>query len=287
MKNGVRIFVAAIIILVTAIGKHVEGQVLKDSDPISFIGVYHVELSDNKTTNILFPYAVKSVDRGSEDIIAQVVQGFGNVLQLKVNGADFKQTNITVITSDGRFYSFLADYNSNPELLNLSFVGKGGEGAGPVENIAISDEHYNEALLNEDAAKLLSARVFLHKHIVDGQMNLRLAGIYLKDGLMWFKLRLSNQSQVDYEPDNISFSIVDRRQAKRTARQEILLHPVFIESMKIIQGNTTKDLLLAFKPFTLANAMRLKIQINENSGGRNLTLLIKANKLLRARMLKE
>ncbi|ANI90783.1 conjugative transposon protein TraN [Arachidicoccus ginsenosidimutans] len=226
----------------------------------------------------MFPYAVKSVDRGSADVIAQVAQGFGNVLQLKANVADFKQTNVTVITSDGKFYSFLSDYNSDPKLLNLSFTDS-------VKNMALPDD-YNAKVLGNDAAEILQAKPFLHKHIVDEQMKLRLSGIYLKDNLMWFKLQISNRSQVDFDINNLSFSIIDKGQAKRTARQEILLQPVYTKQAEIIKGNATKEIVLVFEPFTLSNAKRLKIQISEKAGGRNLILLIKARKLLRARLLK-
>lgn len=258
-------------------------QVLQGGNAVTAIGSYAIELSDNKTTNIIFPYAVRSVDRGSAEVIAQTVQGFGNILQLKADVTGFKQTNVTVITSDGKFYSFLADYNSHPAVLNLSFVRHEGETQAPVKSIALPDDHYNEASLNADAANILSAKSFLHDHVTNEQMKLRLAGIYLKDGLMWFRLDLSNHSQVAFAMDNISFSTVDRKQAKRTARQEIFLHPVYIKPVETIRGNTTKELLLAFKPFTLANTRQLKIQVNEKAGGRNLILVTKAKKLLRAR----
>lgn len=287
MKSGARILVVAIISLVAAYGAPVHAQVLQDSHMVTAIGLYHLELSDNKTTNVLFPYAVKNVDRGSADVIAQTVQGFGNVLQLKANVAGFRQTNVTVITSDGKFYSFLVDYNSNPELLNLSFVGKDGESTGPSKNIALSDEQYNEAVLDRDATNLLSARSFLHKHSINEQMDLRLAGIYLKDGLMWFKLSLSNQSQVDYELNNIAFSVVDRKQAKRTARQELQLQPVYVKRVVKVPGNATKVFILAFKPITIPSTQSIKIQVSEKAGGRNLILSVKARKLLRARALKE
>lgn len=243
---------------------------------------YHFTLSENKTGNIIFPYAIKSVDRGSGDVIAQVVQGFSNVLQLKANVAGFKRTNVTVITSDGKFYSFLVDYDPDPKVLNLSFVQNGVA----KENTLAMPDDYNEATLDSDAIKVFHTRTFLHKGISNEQVRLRLVGIYLKDGLMWFKLRLSNHSQVDYAIDQTGFSIIDKKQVKRTARQEIALMPVYARSVDRISGNHTGQWIQAFQPVTIPESKRLKILVSEKAGGRNLIMYIKARKLLRARALK-
>lgn len=250
--------------------------------PTSQIPEYRFQLSENKTGNIIFPYAIKSVDRGSGNVIAQVVQGFGNILQLKASVPQFKQTNVTVITSDGKFYSFLVDYDPDPKVLNLSFVPAGNES---ITAPALPDD-YNEATLDSDAANAIHARAFLHKKISNEQMRLRLAGIYLKDGLMWFKFRLSNHSQVDYAIDQTSFSIIDKKQVKRTARQEITLMPVYHHSIGQVSGNHTGEWVQAFQPVTIPKTKRLKILVSEKAGGRNLIMYIKARKLLRARALK-
>lgn len=250
--------------------------------PTSQVPEYRFQLSENKTGNIIFPYTIKSVDRGSGDVIAQVVQGFGNILQLKASVPQFKQTNVTVITSDGKFYSFLVDYDPDPKVLNLSFVPAAKES----EVAPALPDDYNEAILDSDAIQAFHARAFLHKGVTNEQVRLRLASIYLKNGLMWFKLRLSNHSQVGFNPDNVSFSIIDKKQVKRTARQEIALTPVYARSVDRISGNHTGQWIQAFQSVTIPKTKRLKILISEKAGGRNLIMYIKAKKLLRARALK-
>ncbi|UAY55776.1 conjugative transposon protein TraN [Arachidicoccus terrestris] len=240
-----------------------------------------VAVAVNKTSNIIFPYAIRSVDRGSEGVIAQVVKGFSNILQLKAGDTAFSETNLTVITSDGKFYSFLVAYAADPKVLNLSFRGQGEAYA---DGLALTDGH-NEQALERDAAGILQAGNFLHKSIVSQGMRLRLAGIYLKDDLMWFRLRLTNYSEVAFDLDNTTFSAVDKKQAKRTARQEIRLSPVYSEVVESVEGGRYTDLILAFKPFTLSGAKRLKVRINDKTGGRHLILTLPSRKLLRARTL--
>lgn len=233
-----------------------------------------VEVSDRKTSNILFPYAIKSVDRGNNSVMAQVVHGFPNILQLKAADSAFQETNLTVITTDGKFYSFLVNYAKDPRALNLSFG----------EDMAFTDG-YNEEVLERDAAGILQAESFLQKSVTDQDMRLGLRGIYLKDNLMWFKLRLTNYSQVAFQLDNLSLSAVDKKQSKRTARQEIQMEPVYSEVVEAIQGKHYKDLILAFKPFTLSGTKQLKVLISDKTGGRNLNLIIPSRKLLRAKAL--
>lgn len=242
----------------------------------------HFQLSENKTGNIIFPYAIKSVDRGSGDIIAQVVQGFGNILQLKAGIPQFRQTNVTVITSDGRFYSFLVDYDPDPKVLNISF----SPASKPCEAAPALPDDPNEARLDSEAIKALHAGSFLHQATGKEQMRLRLAGIYLKDGLMWFKLALANRSRIDYIPDQTSFTIIDKKQVRRTARQQIVLTPVYNHPGAPVIGKHTGKWVQAFLPLTLPGNKRLKILVTEKADGRDLMMYIRAKKLLRARVLK-
>ena len=78
---------------------------------ISFSGqtitLYRIEVAFSKTTHILFPASVLYVDLGSTDIIAGKAAGVENVVRVKATKQGFEdETNFSVITSDGHFYSF-------------------------------------------------------------------------------------------------------------------------------------------------------------------------------------
>src|SRR5256885_14593149 len=89
----------------------------------SFIPSGHLSVTYNKTTNLIFPYSVQSIDRGSQDILVQQPKGTANIVQLKAGKQNFTQTNLSVITIDGQLYSFTVDYTSLPAELNI-IVGK-------------------------------------------------------------------------------------------------------------------------------------------------------------------
>src|SRR5688500_17986985 len=71
---------------------------------------HSLEISFNKTTSIVFPFGITSVDRGSRNILAQKVNGVENVLQLKAAQKNFPETNLTVITGDGKLHHFTVNY---------------------------------------------------------------------------------------------------------------------------------------------------------------------------------
>src|SRR4051812_41499599 len=88
----------------------------------TFIESNNVSVTCNKTTHLIFPYAIRSVDRGSLDILAQKAPGSENVLQLKAARAGFAETNVTVITVDNKLYPFKVTYSLLPEHLTIAFA---------------------------------------------------------------------------------------------------------------------------------------------------------------------
>ena len=74
-----------------------------------------LEVTYNKTVHIIFPSAVRYVDLGSPDLIAGKADGAENVIRVKATVKDFKsETNMSVITEDGNFYTFNVKYADEP-----------------------------------------------------------------------------------------------------------------------------------------------------------------------------
>ena len=79
-----------------------------------------VEVAFSKTLHILFPSEAVYVDLGSLDLIADKADGARNVVRVKAAKQGFEEeTNFSVITADGCFYSFTAVYSENPSRLNI------------------------------------------------------------------------------------------------------------------------------------------------------------------------
>ena len=73
-----------------------------------------IEVGYTKTVHILFPSPVTYIDIGSMDILAGKADGAENVVRVKAAVRNFAaETNLTVITEDGGFYTFDARYTEN------------------------------------------------------------------------------------------------------------------------------------------------------------------------------
>jgi conjugative transposon TraN protein len=225
----------------------------------SSIEAYPLQIGINKTTNLIFPYEIKSVDRGSKDLIVQKAKGILNVLQVKATAQDFAATNLSVITADGKLYSFMVSYTNNPSLLNISFATD--------STVHFNDEPFNEAWFENEARKIIQQHHFMHIAARNEQMKLLLNGIYIDRGALWFSLQLSNHSLIDYHADYIKFFIQDRHHPKRTAEQRNELEPIYQVAMPVIDGKDKKKIVFAFNQFTLPKGKRLVCQISEKNGG--------------------
>lgn len=68
-----------------------------------------LEVTYDKTVHILFPSEVRYVDLGSPNLIAGKADGAENVIRVKATVKNFQnETNMSVITEDGSFYTFSA-----------------------------------------------------------------------------------------------------------------------------------------------------------------------------------
>ena len=79
-----------------------------------------LEVTYDKTVHVIFPAAVRYVDLGSPNLIAGKADGAENVIRVKATVRDFRaETNMSVITEDGSFYTFNVRYAAEPLLLNV------------------------------------------------------------------------------------------------------------------------------------------------------------------------
>jgi len=245
---------------------------------------YPLSISTSKTTSLIFPFAIRHVDRGTKDVLVEQVKETENILMVKAAKADVTETNLSVITSDGQLYSFCIKYDSFPHLL-VHYLPVQGPNA--ISGVLFREQVMNSAQLESHAKSILNnkRRTF---GIKDNKWEIlaRVNGIYIKDNVMFFQLVLENLSAIDYDIDFIRFYLKDNKINKRTATQEKELKPL------CIVGNTSgvkainKTLIVfAFEKFTIPDAKSFLIEIAEKNGGRHLLLKVHNNKIIKAKSL--
>lgn len=229
-------------------------------------------LSYAKTTTIVFPFAIKSVDRGSQDILVQKALGLENVLQIKAAQQGFPETNLTVITADGKVYGFEACYDESPSLLTLTFPEtKNGN------LIQFSEDRSNEKKL-EDAAEF----AFHDRKRINGLgadnygIKMSITGLYIHDDLLYYRMKIANETNISYDIDQLRFFIKDQKRAKRTASQEVEIVPVAMhKQIEKIPAKSARTFVVILPKFTIPDKKNLVIQLVESKGGRHMELAIR------------
>jgi conjugative transposon TraN protein len=222
-----------------------------------------VEVTFNKTSSIIFSSGITSVDRGSRDVLAQKAKGVNNVLQLKAGRLNFKETNLTVITSDGKLHHFMVSYADRPKSFTIQVNDTGASEKGDVpmlfqtELTSTEMERCAEEILN------LSQRNAVKKTAHYG-MKLSLQGIFIEGNVMFYHLRIANRSNIPFHTDMLRFYVKDKQNVKRTASQEISAMPLFIHgNADELKGETTEDVIVALEKFTIPDAKVLVIELLE------------------------
>ncbi|HVW96789.1 MAG TPA: conjugative transposon protein TraN [Mucilaginibacter sp.] len=277
MRKISAVMITGIFLVMTTIGSF--AQNVPEVKTV-MIRPYHLDITDNKTTNLIFPYAIRSVDKGSKDILAQKAIGVENILQVKAASPAFAETNLTVITADGSMFTYILNYTDAPKSLSIRF-----------DNLQPSPEPI--AVFAEDAttdeialrAQKATARERTIHHIREHEYDITLdvKGIYTNGGVLYFQLYLANNSSIDYDVQSLRFSILDKKRSKRTASQEVPLHPVYIYGNdRAILHSSEQVICVALPKFTIPDKKYLSVQMMEKDGGRHVSLKINNKKLMQA-----
>lgn len=251
------------------------------------VPVKHLAVTYNKTTNLIFPYSVQNIDRGSKDILVQQPRGTGNIVQIKADKPDFAQTNLSVITVDGRLYSFTVDYTPDPTQLNI-VVERNSTDDSILKPVVFLASKHDEALLQSVAEKILEMKGRHGRRDRDDLMEFQLNGIYINHDVLYFRLQLRNKSNISYDADVIKFIIKDKKTSRRTASQEDEITPIYKSgNLKNVPADSVSSGVIALPKFTLGHSKILSIEVSEKNGARNLNLVINNRQIMKALAIKE
>jgi len=292
MKNHLKTFWAIALILGFAVTSYAQDSI-KTPLALGKIEPYRMEVTYDKTSHLIFPTAIRYVDLGSEYLIAGKAEDAENVLRVKASVRDFEpETNFSVITNDGRFYSFNVYYSSYPEAMSYDLL---------TMQKAVDRTNGNDVLFEElgnnspSLAGLLLETIYkkdkrIVKHIGAKSFGIQfiLKGIYIHNGKYYFHTELRNSTNVPFQIDFINFKVVDKKVAKRTVVQERPLKPLrTYKPLDGIAGKSTEQNVFLLDQFTIADDKVLLIEIFEKNGGRHQTLQVENSDLIKARLIND
>ncbi len=253
---------------------------------------YGLSVTYDKTVHLIFPAQIRYVDLGSFNIIAGKAEDADNVLRVKASVRDFEtETNLSVICNDGSFYAFNVKYVEEPERLNIEMQDFLHSGAGNLPTNK-ADIYFKELGSQSPVlVKLIMKTIWQNdrreiKHIGSKKFGVQflLRGLYNHNGLLYFHTQTKNQSQMPFNIDFVTFKVVDKKVAKRTAIQEQILQPLRIyNDITRIGGNQSKRSVFALEQFTLPDDKVLEVILFEQNGGRHQTFIVENEDLIRAK----
>lgn len=268
--------------------------------PLTFdrmIPPYALEVTFNKTTHVIFPAAIRYVDLGSADLLAAKADGTENVLRVKAALRDFsRESNLSVITEDGAYYTFNVKYADEPQKLSVEMTDflHDGEAVNRPNNAL---EIYMKELGSESPmlVRLIMKSIYKNdrreiKHIGCKRFGIQylLKGIYSHNGLLYFHLQLKNSTNVPFDVDHLTFKIVDKKVAKRTAIQEQVIWPLRAHNnVQVIPGKSSERMVFTLPKFTIPDDKHLVVELYEKSGGRHQSFTVENADLVRARVIDE
>ncbi len=245
---------------------------------------YGLEVTFDKTVHIIFPAAVRYVDLGSTKIIAGKAEGAENVIRIKAAVRNFEdETNFSVITDDGNFYSFNVRYVQEPEKLNIEMKELVTKAAPGKTQTGAGDVYLKELGKEPPAAVNLIMNNIYKKDKSDIKnisskkygVEFSIKGIYTNNGMLYFHSQIKNITNIPFDIDFITFKIVDRRVTKRTAVQEQVLTPLrVLNANQTIRGKSVARSVFTLEKFTIADNKMLVIEIFEKNGGRHQSVII-------------
>ena len=259
-----------------------------------------IEAGFSKTVHILFPSPVTYIDIGSMDIIAGKADGAGNVVRVKAVVRNFTtETNLTVITEDGGFFSFDVHYAENPAVstINISAPKQTTVESGSTQPEPAPTE--GRVLLQEvGREKPATVKRVLGDIYRQNRMDVKgvrtkkygigveVLGIYVHNDVIYIHTMISNETNISFEVDARQFIVADRKLAKRTAQQQTPLDILRVcNDPTVVRGHQRQRTVFALQKFTIPDDKVLLWEIIERNGARHQTVEIPAKELLDAKLL--
>ena len=291
-------FILSLVMLLTVLSVKAQEPVETKIFPTKRIIAQHrIEVTFSKTVHILFPSEVKYVDLGSYDIIADKATGAENVVRIKAAVKGFEgETNFSVITADGCFYSFNVVYKDEPAQLSIEmedWLRENPMGGAADDRMFVKLKELGgetPLVVNRIMYTLYKKNKRDIRHIGCKKYGIQslLKGLYINNDLLYLHTSIRNYSDVSFDIDYIRFKVVDKKVAKRTAMQESFVEPVrTYNRLTTVDGKAMARNVFVLPKLTLPDDKLLVVEIYEKGGARHQSFCIENTDLVAAKPISE
>jgi conjugative transposon TraN protein len=244
-----------------------------------------IAVNDNQQSHLIFPDKIIYVDYGTTDVEVVKASGVDNIVAIRASVVFDRQTNVTVVTQSGKFYTFNLEFAGKPS--HLSFV------VDPAANtankrVALLDNKELNSVQRENLRKEINSRFQSLNKLYKDYAGIRFAitNIFIDKDILFFKFKLTNYSNIDYVPDFVRFYIQDSKIRKKTAIQQIEQTPLFFFDLpERVAAHETRSFTAAINKFTIPDKKKLIIEIQELGGGRHFIYKLDNDPIISAEIL--
>ncbi|MBQ4820592.1 DUF4138 domain-containing protein [Aquimarina sp. MMG016] len=254
--------------------------------PITYIDT--LQVSDIKTTHLLFDDNIKYLDLGSPYFVADTLQ---QMVKLKHIGEELidpksQLSNLTVITDKGNYYSITLRYERYANL--VTYVVKESDQIVPSYREEIETVEKKTGYLQLLCSKMehINSNVLI-KNKKGQDLNILVNGIFYNQDKIGIRIKLQNTSTIDFDIDQILFRTkLDKRISADYLYQERVINPIHTCNTDLeITGEGNITVVLLFDKFMLNKKEKLSIDVFEKNGGRSAIINIPRKTLLKPRII--
>lgn len=245
-----------------------------------------IPVSYYKNVNLIFHSNILNGDISNSNL--STVHD-ANILKVQAKKPFDFETSFTVLTEDNTFYTFLVRYDEGLDTLTYLIPDSIGL---KIPHTKRDPNDFVETKSGDREAKQLdklcelvyaSEPIFTEKGYTYKNITIELAGIWVNDDILFFKLLMSNETNIPYDISSTNLYIKERKRMRKTSTDPIEQEPFYQFGSKEIPAKSENNIyIMVFEKFTIAHDKRLLLEVVEKDGGRKVEFEIVKDLIIRA-----
>lgn len=158
-----------------------------------------------------------------------------------------------------------------------------------VLTLQLSNQATESTSLNKICTQIVKHRNFQAiRRDKSGRMTGKLGRIAISADTIFYRIKIKNKSNINYDIDFIRFYVRDKKTAKRTVTQELEVYPIYSHGLDddTIEGQSSTQYVFALNKVPLSEDKALFIELYEKDGSRHMYLKAEGTDLENARLIK-
>lgn len=232
-----------------------------------------IPVNDSVQTHLIFSDAIKYVDIGDNSIESSLAGGTLNILWIKANNKTLQETNVSVVTTRNKFYSYNVAFSDCP--INSFYTDPNIKNE--AEQVILPENQFTdgEKIRIMNKVNAFGRQVHALGEKKDGIM-FSILNVFIHKNMLLFRCEIENLSSIPYDVEYMKFNIIDKKKEKLTASQEVEQQPIFLENYSgYVKPHDNSVFVIGFDKFTIPDDKFLQVELNEKNGGRHVLFLLK------------